>query len=232
MPRYIDITGNRYGKLIVLEPTERRDINGRMIWKCLCDCGNISYHCGTMLRTGRIKSCGCGQNLTVNIGYKCGELTVIKNTGKKTNTKHPNMIWLCQCSCGNQIECSGQSLLQRHIFSCGCLSSSIGEKRIGDILQENNIIFEKQKMFSDCKDKAKLRFDFYLPDYNCCIEYNGKQHYEAIDYFGGEESFLAQQNRDKIKEKYCQDNNIKLIVIPYKDFSKLDINYLLNKIEN
>lgn len=63
--------------------------------------------------------------------------------------------------------------------SCGCLVSK-GEEKINFILQELKIKFNTQKTFNDCinpKTNTKLRFDFYLPDYNCCIEYDGKQHY-------------------------------------------------------
>lgn len=63
--------------------------------------------------------------------------------------------------------------------SCGCLNSK-GEEKITQILLKLNIIFYKEYQFIDCinpKTNTKLRFDFYLPDYNCCIEYDGKQHY-------------------------------------------------------
>lgn len=58
---------------------------------------------------------------------------------------------------------------------------------------------------------------FYLPYFNTCIEYNGIQHYEPNDFFGGEESFKKQLIRDKIKKKYCENNNIKLIIIRYDE---------------
>lgn len=71
-----------------------------------------------------------------------------------------------------------------------------------------------------------MRFDFYLPDYNCCIECNGEQHYIPIDYFGGEDTFKRQQENDDIKQKFCSENNIKLIVIPYTDFKYINEQYL------
>ena len=85
-----------------------------------------------------------------------------------------------------------------------------------------------QKSFSDCKNINVLKFDFYLPKYNLCIEYNGIQHYQAIDYFGGEERFKQQQKLDTIKQQWCTENNIKLIIIPYLDFSILNQEYILN----
>jgi len=65
--------------------------------------------------------------------------------------------------------------------------------------------------------KYPLPFDFYLPDYNTCIEFNGKQHYEPIKYFGGIDYFKLINERDKIKSKYCNENNIRLIIIKYNE---------------
>ena len=98
---------------------------------------------------------------------------------------------------------------------CPKCNTSKGENAIADWLSKKNIVYKPQETFDDCKDKYVLRFDFYLPDYNILIEYNGKQHYEPIDFFGGQEGFEKNVKRDKIKENYCKENNITLIKIPY-----------------
>ena len=69
-----------------------------------------------------------------------------------------------------------------------------------------------------------LYFDFYLPDYNCCIEYDGEQHYISTGYYGGKEKLNRNQENDNIKNNYCKEHNIKLIRIPYWDFEKNKIN--------
>lgn len=99
----------------------------------------------------------------------------------------------------------------------GCPKCNIskGEKSILNWLNKNNILYEPQKRFIDCRSKQPLPFDFYLPDYNICIEYQGQQHYEPIEYFGGQKRFENQKLRDNIKKKYCQKNNILLFEIPY-----------------
>lgn len=84
-------------------------------------------------------------------------------------------------------------------------------------MDTNRVKYEFNKSFDGCVYKNKLRFDFYLPDYNICIEYDGKQHFESIDWFGGKNSFLENQIRDKIKNEWCVENNINLIRISYKD---------------
>ena len=75
--------------------------------------------------------------------------------------------------------------------------------------------FEKQKKFKNCKDKQLLSFDFYLIDYNICVEFDGRHHFETIDYWGGEEKLKYTQKHDKMKNIYCKKNNIKLIRIKH-----------------
>jgi hypothetical protein len=118
-----------------------------------------------------------------------------------------------------------------HLQGKGCpiCCESKGEKIIREFLQKNKIIYKPQHKFNDCKYKNLLPFDFYLPDYNICIEFNGKQHYEPVKWFGGEKSFKEQIIRDKIKSEYCKNNNIRLIIIKYNDD---DVNKKLNKLFN
>jgi hypothetical protein len=102
-----------------------------------------------------------------------------------------------------------------------------GEKLTADCLKDNNINYLTQYIFKDCIYINPLKFDFYLPDYNICVEYNGQQHYKHVMCFGGEERFKNQQIRDNIKRQYCKDNGIKLIEIPYTYNTKEKIeNYL------
>ena len=68
----------------------------------------------------------------------------------------------------------------------------------------------------------KLPFDFYLPDYNLCIEYDGKQHYEPVNLFGGMDGFIKRQKNDNIKNQYCLLHDIGLVRIPYT-YSKEEI---------
>lgn len=119
------------------------------------------------------------------------------------------------------------------LYGEGCpkCKTSKGEKAIANWLNNKNILYDSQYTFNDCKDKNMLPFDFYLPDYNLCVEYQGKQHYEPVGYFGGEEKFCIQQRHDQIKRDYCANNNILLFEIPYfKDINK-ELEDLYNLIE-
>ena len=77
--------------------------------------------------------------------------------------------------------------------------------------------------------KKSLSYDFYLPDYNLFIEYQGIQHYKPIDFFGGEKSFKNQQKNDELKRMYAKKNSIELLEISYIDFNNIE-QILFNKI--
>ena len=98
---------------------------------------------------------------------------------------------------------------------CPCCVESHGERYIRQWLQEHNIIYSYQKIFDDCKNKRPLPFDFYIPEYNVCIEYDGEQHFKKVDHFGGEVGLKQRQYNDNIKTSYCKNHNIHLLRIPY-----------------
>ena len=105
-----------------------------------------------------------------------------------------------------------------HLKGEGCpiCKSSKGELIIANYLTKNNISFIKEYKISECKNILALPFDFAIFDNNelkYLIEYHGKQHFEAVDFFGGEGKLLKQQQNDFIKLNYCFNNNIKLLVI-------------------
>ena len=102
-------------------------------------------------------------------------------------------------------------------IGCPCRNESKGEKIVLDILQSNNIINIRQKKFEGCINKRQLLFDFYLPEYNTCIEFDGMQHYIMIEKFGGEERLEYIKNNDNIKNNFCKENDIKIIRIKYDD---------------
>ena len=109
---------------------------------------------------------------------------------------------------------------------CPNCNRSKGENFVSEWLDSHNIDYVPQKRFENCKDKRLLPFDFYIPLENTIIEYDGKQHTEPIDWFGGEEQFQYTQKHDQIKTQYCKDNNIQLLRISYKD----DIEEKLNSL--
>ncbi|MBQ2396109.1 MAG: hypothetical protein II304_03575 [Bacteroidales bacterium] len=116
-----------------------------------------------------------------------------------------------------------------------CNKISKGEDEIYSYLIKEKIEFIKEYRFADCIHKRKLPFDFYLPKFNIIIEYNGKQHYKPVKIFGGQEKYEETILRDKIKQDYCKNKNIKMIIIPYWDFKDIKTildNELKCKVQN
>jgi len=116
-----------------------------------------------------------------------------------------------------------------HMSGVGCpnCNDSHGERKVFDFLVKNNISFEKQKAFDGCVHKYRLRFDFYLPKHNICIEYDGEQHYIPVDKWGGKEKLDLIIKRDQIKNEFCKKNKIKLIRLTSKDNIVQSLNCLL-----
>jgi hypothetical protein len=110
-----------------------------------------------------------------------------------------------------------------HLYGQGCnvCVESKGERAIRNHLT-GKIEFETEKSFKYDKSVSRLRFDFWVPSFNLCIEYQGVQHYQKIDYFGGEKALLKSKERDRKKSEFCIKNNIKLIIIPYWDFDNIE----------
>lgn len=110
---------------------------------------------------------------------------------------------------------------------CPQCKETNGERIVRQWLESHYIKYEFQKKFDSCRDKYPLSFDFYLPEYNTCIEYQGGQHYFPVEKFGGQEQFEQQVKRDKIKFDFCQQNNIRLLCIKYdEDINEVLTNFL------
>ena len=118
-----------------------------------------------------------------------------------------------------------------HLQGIGCpiCNESHGEKYIRNYLGEHNIKYISQKKFKDLKDKAYLSYDFYLPDYKILIEYQGQQHYESFEYFGGKDKFRKQQYHDKLKREYAKNNGYKLLELHYSLNNQEKVNNYLSR---
>ena len=234
MPKKIDLTNKRFGKLIVLSQAKNiQTPNGRshVAWNCQCDCGNTCVIRGDNLRNGHTLSCGCmaaenrrqaglGRKLPLE-GKRFGKLLVQEDSGKRDN--RGEVIWKCLCDCGNITFVSTSNLTREKeaTISCGCAKSK-GEEKIISLLLEMQIPFITQKRFDSCvfpETNRQLVFDFYLPEQNLLIEYDGEQHFHEIR--NDRYDFQELQKRDTFKNNWCIKNNMPLVRIPYYDFDKL-----------
>ena len=123
---------------------------------------------------------------------------------------------------GKHFDFEWKSKVVNRNAGCGCpyLTTYKGEEYIKQYLQKNNIVFNTQQKFSDLlgTGDGQLSYDFSIPDEKygyILIEYNGIQHYEAVDYFGGEEQFKKQKEHDKRKRDYAKKHGYKLITVKY-----------------
>lgn len=114
--------------------------------------------------------------------------------------------------------------------------SSLAEERVRILLEQLDIRYQREYIFSDLRGKYgdHLRFDYAIFDdegnLHCLIELQGEQHYKAFPHFGGEKGFAKQRYYDGLKEQYCKKHNIKLIKIPYYNFNYINDENLLKAI--
>lgn len=239
MGKMIDLTGKKFGKLTVISCAGKLD-GRRYSWNCKCDCGNEVVKSGACLTSGNTKSCGCGKydGLTkynqeqsdlnkIEIGTRFGKLVVVEDLGFRPqyNGATKNRRWYkCQCDCGNICEASGNQLKTKNKISCGYCQISKGELLVKTLLDNNNIIYNQEVVFSQLTDESgrRLRFDFVIYDennkVNRVIEYDGRQHFFGPDtnYWGHSTDTLeAIKERDILKNNFCLKNNYPLIRIPY-----------------
>lgn len=126
-----------------------------------------------------------------------------------------------ECPHGHTFRARPSNML-RPASGCPACKESTGEQRVRRYLEENDIPFIPQKVFSDCAYIRVLPFDFYVESLNTVIEFDGHHHFVPIKYFGGDAHLKETQMRDEIKTKYCLDNGITLIRIPYWDYDNIE----------
>jgi hypothetical protein len=171
--------------------------------------------------------------------FKCSQMHTLKDFEQKAKIKHNNLYTYenffysgtykksfitCKIH-GDYLQCAND-----HLNGVGCPTCNLskGELKIYNYLKKYNYKFIREKKFIDL---GNLRFDFYLPEHNICIEYDGKQHFKESSKFGGNLGLLKVQKNDTLKNEYCYNNNIQILRIKYKDYKIVDkiLNEALNK---
>ncbi len=138
--RYKDLTGQRFGRLQVISPTDKRADHGSVVWVCQCDCGEKVEVSGRRLTLGKVRSCGClsRPQLKDYVGKTFGRLTVISYAGKRRIIREHSAVtinlWRCRCDCGNERIITQPELEKGNTLSCGCY------KR--DLLLQSMILYQ------------------------------------------------------------------------------------------
>lgn len=239
-----DLTGQYFGKLIALFPViliEKAVKDKKIYWLCFCECGKLKVVRGSNLTGMRVKSCGCiSSNVSSKLltklnhsrrldlkGQEFGELLVLDEDplpyGEGPGVKY---YWKCLCKrCSNIESVRADVLISGKKIYCELCNKyySQGERKIYNILKDNNIIFETQKKFDSCRfndTNALAKFDFYVNN-EYIIEFDGRQHFKDYGDFYFNVSKI--QEHDKIKNDWCFKNNIPIIRIPYTHLDKITI---------
>lgn len=148
------------------------------------------------------------------------EYVVLQSSKIKKDTRGRRRVLVKHNKCGFVYAVDLWKLLNE--TGCPKCRASRGEKKVRQYLKSRNFTFQEQKSI-EANSFGLLFLDFYLEEngQKFAIEYNGKQHYEPVEFFGGEDGYLKQKIRDQKKIEYCKKNDIILIIIPYNDESLL-----------
>lgn len=224
-----DLVGKQFGRWTVLYLCEERTKKRGKIYHCKCECGNEKDVPAETLKRGESKSCGCLQKeIASETGKKCRIDITGQRFGKLvalypiySGNKNEHTKWHCKCDCGNECDVDLGNLRQGFSKSCGCTQSK-QEENIIKLLQKENISFKYQHKFNNLSMKD---FDFFVED-KYIIEFDGQQHFFFTNSgWDTKEHFERTRKSDKEKNKYCFDNNIPLIRIPY------NVEYTLNDLK-
>ena len=195
-------------------------VNKRTKLKLMCPNGHIHEIRLDSFQSGS----GCKQCMIENMKNDIQYVTrQIEKRGFKLLSKYNgnNKPITLQCKKGHIFD-STFDIIVNNNGGCPICNESKGERIITTYLNNNNIKFKPQHRFDNCKFYYKLPFDFYLPQYNTLIEFDGIQHFEIVKHFGGLDAFIDRKIRDTVKNIYCKENNIKLIRIPYWEINNID----------
>lgn len=217
----VDYIGKKFNRLTITD----------ILWDakpakavCICDCGNKYIGIKADIVNLHTKSCGCLQSENTSkantkdwsgkvseYGVEFIQQSFMNDSGQ--------WMWQCKCGiCGKLFNALPAKVNNGHITSCGCRVKSSNEEYIENLLDEIGVEFKPQYIINDCKNIYPLRFDFALLHNDSLlglIEYDGRQHFQQVELFGGEQGYLDSKKRDNIKNTYCLSHNIPLLRIPY-----------------
>ena len=230
-----DIVGKRFGRLIANEEVRK---NGRICFRCKCDCGKLTTVNVHNLLTGNTQSCGCLHKETLEYqtsknteditGQVFGELTAIKKIDSYIGINGGYLTrWLFRCSCGREVAELKANVKKGMIVNCGHFGRSVAEFNITKWLNDQGIVFDKETSFEDLRNPGtgfKLFFDYKVYRHDgtfFLIEHQGIQHFrDSKGTFGKQQRELT----DRIKKNYCQLHGITLYETRYDEdyISKLE----------
>ena len=147
--------------------------------------------------------------------YFAKERPTYSYISNRMSSDHHLMVTVKHNTCGNTMEYQFNYFMRGN--GCSECYISAGEDVIKSTLDKIGLKYEYQKTFKDLvSDKGHdLPYDFYLPELNLIIEYDGIQHFVPVRAFGGEDGFQRRTLIDREKDEFSVNNNISIARIPY-----------------
>jgi len=213
MGKKVDLTGQRFGMLVVLGDSGGRNSAGAIVWDCICDCGEKSKVTTGNLTSGQIKSCGCRKGRHVDlVGQKFGRLTVIAVAEKTVRLR---VSWECLCECGARTQATTNALTTGNTRSCGCFKLDILVSMSGENSQNYNPNLTDEERLSRryqlCGVNAKKwsKQTMERDNYTCqiCNQHGGKLN---AHHLNGWNAFPEQ--------RFDLDNGVTLCTDCHKEF--------------
>lgn len=195
-----------------------------------CQCGNIFERRFSKFKDSNQTKCKqCSKRSMKNIlslNYEDIKNFILSKGCELLSKEYVNneTKLMIKCKCGEVFYRDYSHFKDSKSYYCDVCTHGLskGELIINEILERSYVDFIRQYTFDNCRTTRPLPFDFYLPTYNCCIEFDGKQHYETGKFGKTLVDLMNIKYRDNIKTNFCKNNNIKLIRIPYWEFNNIE----------
>lgn len=168
IPQKIDLTGQKFGRLTVVNESGfvRSGGQKKIKWLCTCDCGNRTEATSGLLKSGNTKSCGClskelasKRNMDDLTGQRFGRLVVLEDAGRSCGGK---VRWLCRCDCGGTTTVIGGNLKSGRTSSCGCIRAELSKKRVETHGESHTRLYRVwQGMKERCESPRHISYQFY-----------------------------------------------------------------------
>lgn len=207
MTKALDLTGQQFGKLTVIERAESK---GRTRWRCVCECGNETVVFTNNLTRLHTTSCGCshdGVRLDLT-GQRFSKLTVLKITSER---KHRVPVWECRCDCGNIVYTTTNALRMGAQLSCGCIRLT-NYSRTPHCQSQTRLYRVWQGMLDRCRNPNRTAYKHYGGrGIKVCDEW--KKNFDAFQKWAlsngyNENAAFGQCTIDRIDVNgdYCPEN--------------------------
>lgn len=209
MSRAKDLSGQRFGRLIALFPTEKRIDGGSVVWKCRCDCGNEAEVSARRLMRGKVRSCGCLSTPPRKdyIGVRFGRLIVLDyaGTAKELGKSGTANYWKCRCDCGNETIVSQSELQSGGTQSCGCLQKERSTECLKIVEGTSVTVLERNKKHVCKTNKSGYTGVFRTPDgkWIAYISFKRKRYWLG-KYTEKEDAIKARQRGEEMHNDFLE----------------------------